>query len=209
MLAKKLSKFLETHFEDSLIAIISSNKSERASIKKLLVDEGVNLSCIEQFDNFRYAKEAIEEKPIPFIICDDEIGEVSCEDFLIEHERIYPNRARTLFICQTQTAPSSLKSLQEQSRIDFILKKPYIVNTAVKNIISSFTKKLEKLSDPQYSEFWELTEKMSSESFKNLLKLIPQYRIDNPESLDAIYLEGLFYEKQNLLDESIDRKSVV
>lgn len=205
MLSKKVIKILESQFEDSFLAIISANKSERASLKKLLVEEGIKLSQIELFDNFKYAKEAMEIKNIPLIIADAQIGETTVESFLEDHCQKYPNRSRTVFICQTQTITSSLKSYLEDNSLDCLLKKPYIVNEAVKEATNAITKKLEKCLDPHYSEFWGLVEKIHKDSFKNLLKIIPQYRIDNPEKMEAIYLEGLFYEKQNLLDESIDR----
>lgn len=205
MTSKKSDKVLQTFIDSKTIALISSNKSERASIKKFLVENGFRLNQIEAFDNFKYALEVLEEKNLEFIICEAEINEYKAETFFKEHLKTFPNRANTFFMVKTNKETHVLKSLIEEKFIEGCLVRPFLVHDAVQIIMDKISLKASKVEDSRYIDYWNLYSEIQTGSFKKLLGLIPKYRIDNPESIEAIYLEGLFYEKQNLLDEAIDR----
>jgi tetratricopeptide (TPR) repeat protein len=165
----------------------------------------LNVSQIKIVGTFLEAREFIKDYDTQFIFAQDFIDEDNCEDFLIEHIEFKPDRSNLLFFIQATDRRHALISQYEEKYVDNIFYNPITIVDLTNTILEILKNKIKLQKDDFYKSYWKLQADLKNEKFKKLIELIPKFRIDYSDNLDAIYIEGLFYETQGLKNEAIDR----
>jgi tetratricopeptide (TPR) repeat protein len=201
----KFKQALEIFIDTNFVLIVSSNKAERSNFRKVFSDLGVKATQIQIVGNFSDARDFIKKNKTQIVLAQDFIDNDSCEEFLIEHVGINPDRSKQLYFVLASDRRHALISLLEEKYIDNIFYKPITVEGLTETISDILVKKIKIQQNEFYKQYWKLKKDLKNENLKTLIGLVPEFRLENPDSADAIYLEGLFYEKQGLKDEAIDR----
>lgn len=117
-----MSDFLK----ESSVLIISTRPSHRTSVKKLLLDQGVNNNRIEGVTDFAQAKEKLLQGLINILITDDEIGSQGTPVELLKlHQQNNPKAYSRLTILMPGGETEQLREEFSRCGGDLIIEKPF------------------------------------------------------------------------------------
>lgn len=95
---------IKKNYEETQIVVISSNKTLRMNIKKVLSELGFNLSNIGIVDDYQTGMIITQEHVPSIIICSlQQEDKYSFKDILNLHKELLPNRYKNLFFLMNET----------------------------------------------------------------------------------------------------------
>ena len=156
MIQDKLKQALINFIDTNSVLIISSNKAERSNFRKVFSDIGVSNTQIKVVGTFTEAKEFIKNNDTQFIFAQDFIDEESCEDFLIEHIELQPDRSNLLFFIQATDRRHALISQYEEKYVDNIFYNPVTIVDLTNTILDILKNKIKLQKDDFYKNYWKL-----------------------------------------------------
>lgn len=153
---QELINAVKKNYEASQIVVISSNKSLRTNIKKILTDMGFNLASIGIFDDYQTGLKIIEEHTPAIVICSLQEDKIQFNRLLEMHKKLLPNRYKNLFFLMTERTEAYFKNY----KYDFDFKDIYsgvqnyaaLTNFFVENLKDALNFTKEKLLQAKIQE---------------------------------------------------------
>ncbi len=140
IVSQELVQRVKKNFGESQVLIVSNNKAMRNNIKRVFVTLGFPISSIGIAEDYKTAKEALEEHSPNIIISNYALEGASVVDLRNLHFELQANRLKSLFFIVTELDSPALKNLEYDYDLDGVL-------TGVQNFqttLDYFTEKFEK-----------------------------------------------------------------
>lgn len=139
---KKIKEYCEKFFSKKTALIVTPDSMNRTSLKKLLIQFGMNGQKVHICESFQEAQAHIEQTRPNIIITNITLGKRDGLELLEDHLQYHPNRMEACFFVVTDDNSPSSGCMALDLDVDAVLVTPFTIKSLEETIIKSIKVKI-------------------------------------------------------------------